>query len=371
LGNHRDAWEFGGVDPSSGTASMMEMTRALGQLKRQGVRPKRTIVVCSWDGEEVALTGSTEWGEHFAREIKRKMIAYINVDSSVSGPNFRPSAVASLAPLIIELSRSVDAPSGKSLYEEWRDSINRERKEKGDAEVRDSQLVDVRIGSGSDHTVFLNHLGRPTVGLTFEGPYGVYHSMYDNHYWMSKIGDPGFRYHALMSVYWGAMALRLSNADILPFDFVFYADKLREFVEEIANREDSKRYLDLSGVFRRLKELKAAAEAFKRETERILASDELSRFELRSINRRVFQFESNWLHAPGIPDRPWFKHLLYAARYTYAHLELPALTEAVENGNWVRAHHQAGILEAAIRKNIALLGQEKKRRPQTGSLRLR
>ncbi|MEW6210092.1 MAG: transferrin receptor-like dimerization domain-containing protein [Acidobacteriota bacterium] len=372
MGNHRDAWEFGGVDPSSGTASMMEMTRALGELKRQGIRPKRTLVVCSWDGEEVALTGSTEWGEHFAREIKQKMVAYINVDSSVSGPNFRPSAVASLAPLIIEVSRSIGAPSGRSLYEEWKDSINRERKEKDETEVRDSRLVDVRIGSGSDHTVFLNHLGRPTVGLTFEGPYGVYHSVYDNHYWMTKIGDPGFRYHALMSVYWGTLALRLANADVLPFDFVFYADKLREFVEEIANRPDSKRYLDLSGVLRRLKELKTAAEGFKRETEEKIASDELSRFELKGVNRRIFQFESNWLHAPGIPDRPWFKHLLYAARYTYAHLELPALTEAVENGNWVRADHQARILEAAIAKNIALLGQiEKKRRPQAARSRLR
>jgi N-acetylated-alpha-linked acidic dipeptidase len=358
LGNHRDAWEFGGVDPSSGTASMMEMTRALGQLKRQAIRPKRTLVVCSWDGEEVALTGSTEWGEHFAREIKQKMIAYINVDSSVSGPNFRPSAVASLAPLIVEVSRSVDAPSGKSLYEEWRDSINRERKEKG--EVRDSELVDVRIGSGSDHTVFLNHLGRPTVGLTFDGPYGVYHSVYDDHYWMAKIGDPEFRYHALMSVYWGAMALRLANADILPFDFVFYADKLSEFVEEIARREDAKKNLDLSSVFERINEMKIAAEGFRREAEENLASGRLSRPQSKGINRRIFQFESNWLHAPGIPGRPWFKHLLYAARYTYAHLELPALTEAVESGDWVRARRQARLLEAAIRKNTALLSRMKR-----------
>lgn len=362
LGNHRDAWEFGGVDPSSGTASMMEMTRALGELKRQGIRPRRSIVVCSWDGEEVALTGSTEWGEHFASEIKQKMVAYINVDSSVSGPNFRPSAVASLAPLIVEMSRSIDAPSGRSLYEEWKDSINRERKEKGEEkEISDDELVDVRIGSGSDHTVFLNHLGRPTVGLTFDGPYGVYHSMYDNHYWMTNIGDPEFRYHALMSVYWGALTLRLANADILPFDFVFYSDKLREFVEEIARREDAKRYLDLSGVFRRIREMKAAAEGFKLDVEAKLAAGQLNRLQLKNINRRIFQFESNWLYARGIPDRPWFKHLLYAARYTYAHLELPALTEAVENGNWVRASHQARILEAAILKNATLLRQTPKK----------
>jgi len=124
MGNHRDAWVFGGVDPSSGTASMMELTRSLGELKQRGLRPRRTIVVCSWDGEEYALTGSTEWGEQFADDLKKKLVAYINVDESVAGAatttgpeglSFSPSAIASLAPLLIEASKDVRAPSGKSL----------------------------------------------------------------------------------------------------------------------------------------------------------------------------------------------------------------------------------------------------------------
>src|SRR5581483_5995028 len=120
LGNHRDAWVYGGVDPSSGTASMMEMTRALGQLLKDGIRPRRTLVVCSWDGEEVGLTGSTEWGEEFADELKKKAVAYINVDSSTSGPDFEGSAVASLAPMLVQTTQSLQDPSGKSLYEAWR-----------------------------------------------------------------------------------------------------------------------------------------------------------------------------------------------------------------------------------------------------------
>ena len=104
LGNHRDAWVFGGVDPCSGTASMMEMTRALGKLAKAGVRPRRTLVVCSWDGEEVGLTGSTEWGEQFADDLRKKAVAYINVDEATSGPNFHGQAVASLAPMLIETS---------------------------------------------------------------------------------------------------------------------------------------------------------------------------------------------------------------------------------------------------------------------------
>jgi N-acetylated-alpha-linked acidic dipeptidase len=235
LGNHRDAWAFGGVDPSSGTASMMEMTRALGKLLRQGIRPKRTLVICSWDGEEVGLTGSTEWGEQFSDELRNNAIAYLNVDSSTSGPNFEGSAVASLAPMLVETSRTLQDPSGKTLYAAWKQSSTRKRaEEKKKEEVTDANLVDTRIGSGSDHTVFLNFVGMPVIGLDFNGPYGVYHSMYDDFYWMNHFGDPGYRYHTLMSQLWGVLALRLANADLLPFNFASYADNIRQFVNDLS-----------------------------------------------------------------------------------------------------------------------------------------
>ena len=351
MGNHRDAWEFGGVDPSSGTASMLEMTRALGELKRQGVRPRRTLVVCSWDGEEVALTGSTEWGEQFADELQKKAIAYINVDSSTSGPNFQPSAVASLAPLLVEMSRGLRAPSGKSLYEEWRASAREGKKNN----ISDAQLVDVRIGSGSDHTVFLNHLGVPVVGLEFDGPYGVYHSMYDDFYWMNQFGDPGYRYHAMMSVVWGTLALRLANADLLPFDFAAYGRSLGEFVAELQGKKGASGRVDLQTLLRRTSEFATAGVALNRAMQSALATDKLEAKAAARVNQSIRQIELNWLHPEGIPDRPWFKHLLYAARYTYAHLELPGLTEAIEAGNWGRAAEQAKILEAALVKNTALL----------------
>ena len=218
LGNHRDAWVFGGVDPSSGTASMMEMTRALGQLSKQGMRPRRTLVVCSWDGEEIGLTGSTEWGEQFADELRKKAVAYLNVDSSTSGPNLDGSAVASLAPMLVETSHSLQDPSGKvSLrgMEESDSKQSRKTKRRYDRSHR-RQSADTRIGSGSDHTVFLNFVGMPVIGLGFDGDYGVYHSMYDDFYWMNHFGDPGYRYHTLMSQLWGVLALRLANADFCP-----------------------------------------------------------------------------------------------------------------------------------------------------------
>lgn len=351
LGNHRDAWEFGGVDPSSGTASMIEMSRALGELKKQGIRPKRTIVICSWDGEEVGLTGSTEWGEHFADDLKSKAVAYINVDSSASGPDFRPSAVASLAPLIVELSHSLVAPSGKSLYEEWKSSMAREKKD-----TKDSKLVDTLIGSGSDHTVFLNYLGCPTIGLTFDGPYGVYHSMYDNFYWMNRVGDPGYRYHTLMSKLWGVLALRLANSEILPFDFAFYADNIRQFVAELQKNKEAAKQFDFNPLLARVAEFEAEGRRFNQAIERQIATGNIDPESSQRINHAIRQVESNWLNPDGIPGRPWFKHILYAARYTYAHLELPGLTEAIERSDWKAAREQGKLVENALAKNASMIG---------------
>lgn len=360
LGNHRDAWEFGGVDPSSGTASMMELSRALGEMKSRGTRPRRTLVMCSWDGEELALTGSTEWGEHFADELKQKLVAYINVDSSVSGPDFRPSAVASLAPLILEVSRELQAPKGVTLYTEWKRSLAREQPARSRRAVRDSEMVDTRIGSGSDHTVFLNFLGRPTIGLTFDGPYGVYHSMYDNFYWMNNFGDPGYRYHAFMSVVWGVLALRLANAEVLPFDFDFYADNIRQFVRELQKNKNASGISGVTHLLGRITEFQQAGRQLNRAVALSLASDKMTPALAARVNRAVMQVESNWVNPEGIPGRPWFKHMLYAARFTYAHLELPGLTEAVEKNDIETASEQARLLADAIAKNTALLGEARR-----------
>ncbi|MBZ5663532.1 MAG: M28 family metallopeptidase [Acidobacteriia bacterium] len=357
LGNHRDAWVFGGVDPSSGTASMMEMTRALGQLKKQGMRPRRTMIVCSWDGEEVGLTGSTEWGEQFADELRKKAVAYLNVDEATSGPNFDGSAVASLAPMLVETSHSVQDPSGKSLYEAWKLSATQSRKDgKDEREVTDTNLADTRIGSGSDHTVFLNFVGVPVMGLGFEGSYGVYHSMYDDFYWMNHFGDPGYRYHVLMSQLWGMLALRLANADLLPFDFATYADNVRQFVAELSKGKDMSQ-LDLKPMLDEIQEFENAGKKLDGAVQQALASGKVDAKLAAEINAGMMQVERNWLNPNGIPGRPWFKHTLYGARFTYAHLELPGLTEAVEKQDWATARQQAGILRECLEMNIRLVDQ--------------
>jgi N-acetylated-alpha-linked acidic dipeptidase len=366
VGNHRDAWVYGGVDPVSGTASMLELTRSLGALKRRGIRPRRTLIACSWDGEEYALTGSTEWGEQFAAELEKKLVAYINVDEAVAGAaaaagpeglSFEPSAVASLAPMLMESTKSVRAPSGKSLYEAWRATAMRDRHLA--TPVADPNLVETRIGSGSDHTVFLNHLGRPVINLGFKGDYGVYHSAYDDHYWMTHLGDPQFAYHVSLTRIWGVVALRLANADVLPFDFAANGAALQNFLGELERRtQPDPARLSLTSVATRIADFERAGKALQDLTAKDLASGDPAGPDPRrdrNLNSQLLQVESNWLDPEGIPGRPWFQHLLYAARYTYAHLEFPGLTEAIEAGNWQEAHRQQDALEAALEKNTRLL----------------
>ena len=356
LGNHRDAWEFGGVDPSSGTASLMELTRALGRMKAQGFRPRRTLIVASWDGEEVGLTGSTEWGEQYGDELKQRLVAYLNVDSSTSGPNFHPSAVASLAPLLVELSRDMPAPSGGTLYQEWRASAAGARAgEKDSRPVTDDNLVETRIGSGSDFTVFLNHLCRPTVELQFDGPYGVYHSAYDDFYWMNHFGDPGYRYHTLMTQYWGALALRLAGAEVLPFDFAAYGRDIAAFASVLAAGRTARRRVDFRTLDQRIAEFRDAGAGLNSALQVALARGALDGALAARVNQGIMQVESNWANPDGIPGRPWFKHTLYAARFTYGHLELPGLTEAIEKRDWPQAQRQAGILCDALARNTQLL----------------
>jgi N-acetylated-alpha-linked acidic dipeptidase len=353
LGNHRDAWVFGAVDPSSGTASMLELTRNLGEVLKQGIRPKRTLVICSWDGEEYALTGSTEWGEEFAAELKQKAVAYLNVDEATSGSNFEGDAVGSLAPLLVDVSRNLPAPSGKTLYDEWK--VSREVELKATQPVPDFELANTRIGSGSDHTVFLNFLGIPTVGLTFVGPYGVYHSLYDDFFWINHFGDPGYRYHSLMTQLWGTVALRLSNAEILPFDFESYGQHIRQFLIELDDASHVASHIDFDSLRKYALGFEQAGQELKQSASRAVASGGLNTAKEIYINQELMKVEHNWCNPDGIPGRPWFKHSLYAARYTYAHLELPGLTEAAEAGDWKRAQEQAKILEDELMKNTMLL----------------
>ena len=341
LGNHRDAWVYGAVDPSSGSATLLELARVLGELKDEGLRPRRTLLLASWDAEEWHLTGSTEWGEHFADELGRNAIAYLNVDSSTSGPDFSVGAVSSLNKVIESVARDVIDPNTRhDLYETWR-----RRQEATPAASRSGGMVDNELGSGSDYTVFLNFLGIPIASLSFEGPYGVYHSQYDNYYWMSHFGDPGFRYMTAMAEVWGRLALRLANAEVYPFDYAAYAATVGRFLDALTDIPDGPERLDLASA-------KQAADNWHQEAEQLnlLIGQHLAENPERAVgrfselNRLLLQMEREFLDSKGIPGRPWFKHILYAPRYTYSAMSLPGVREAAEGQDWDLASQQLRVL---------------------------
>ena len=350
VGNHRDAWSYGGVDPSSGTASMMDLARSLGALARSGARPRRSIVFASWDAEEFTLTSSTEWGEQHEASLKEHAVAYLNVDSSTSGPTFTAASVPSLNTFIEEAAGTVTDPAtGLPIREAKARSA---RPQAGSLPNADSAaLVSNRLGSGSDYTVFLNFLGVPVVDMAFDGPYGVYHSQYDNHQWVSRIGDPGFRYHEAMTRLWGVMALRLANADSLPLDYRPYAARIDEFASEV-----EKAWMTRSGAaqamapFDRLHaaagRLAHAASAAAAEQARALQAGD--RGSLATGNRRLMQAERALLDPSGIPGRPWYRHQIYAPKFTYAPELLPAIAEAVETGDAAAVAAQIDRVVAAL-----------------------
>jgi len=178
--------------------------------------------------------------------------------------------------------------------------------------------------------------------------------MYDDFYWMNKVGDPGYRYHTLMSQFWGVLALRLGNADLLPFDYASYAANVRQFVTDMAKGKDLSQ-LDLKPVMDGIDQFQASGKKLDESMAAALASGKLDAALATKINAGLMQAERNWLNPDGIPGRPWFKHILYGARFTYAHLELPGLTEAVEKGDWPTARQQAEVLQHALTNNTKLM----------------
>ncbi|HUU35081.1 MAG TPA: serine hydrolase, partial [Vicinamibacterales bacterium] len=219
----------------------------------------------------------------------------------------------------------------------------------------DQALVTTRIGSGSDHTVFINHVGLPVVEMQFDGPYGVYHSAYDSHHWLSTVGDPGFKYAHLMTQLWGTIALRLANAEILPHDMAAYAAAIRDFARVLDDIPELPARLDTRPLVAAVQRLRAAGQRLAHRVETALAAGAVAPAVADRVNRELLAFERTWLHDEGIPGRPWFKHVLYAPRYTYAAMSLPGVTEAAEARNWPLAKVQLDLVIGKIDANVALV----------------
>jgi N-acetylated-alpha-linked acidic dipeptidase len=366
VGSHRDAWTFGASDSVSGHVSMMSVARAMGEMMKKGWRPRRSVLFVSWDGEEQGLLGSTEWVEDLTTELKAKAAIYVNRDAGAGGLNFSGSAVHSLTPFVHELAQAFQ-PDGetKTLYEGW---LTRAREQ---APARDGQpLLKTppvgALGSGSDYTAFLDHVGIASLDMGLNGPGGdgSYHSTYDNPTWFKKYIDPQFKYSVLAAQVTGVALLRLADAEVLPFDYESYGRQILEYVGEIEQQAvkasaDGARQVDFAG-------LKSAAEAFTKagaalrsrgESALAAAPDAAA---LAPINRTLFMAERDLIDPVGLPDRQWYRHVIYApGLYTgYGVKTIPGVREAIDAANFTRAAEQAQVVIRALQRATRTLSGE-------------
>ena len=335
LGNHHDAWIYGAADPCSGTTSLLEVAKSFGELAQQHIRPKRTIVFASWDAEEFGILGSTEWVEHLKKELREKAVAYLNVDISATGPKFYASAIPSLKQLVRDVAQEViDPRTLKSVYEVWNNGHKNKQPKVGN------------LGSGSDHSPFVGHVGIPAVSMGFDGPYGVYHAMQDNLYWMEHFGDPTYQYQVTMAHIWGIIALRLANADILPLDYRLYAEELLSELEILKNGS----LLDIQELRNLLIEWEHSATVLNKKLQEYIDIDEQG--DIAEINRRLFKLERLLTDTSGLPLRPWFKHLIYAPGLNtgYAAVVFPGIVDAIEQGDDAQIKDAVDRLASAFQR---------------------
>lgn len=344
VGNHRDAWVYGAVDPNSGTAAMLEAVHGVGALLREGWKPKRTILFCSWDAEEEGLIGSTEWVEQHAQTLEHA-VAYFNVDVAVAGPEFSAAAVPSLKQFVREVARSVPSPQGGTVYDAWRKTRNEPGEHRPSNAPPDGDVRVGDLGSGSDFTPFLQHVGVPSSDVGSNGPYGVYHSVFDNYAWFTMNADPHFVYLQEMARVLGLEAVRMADTDVLPLDYVPYARDIVSYLDTAKHKAADEKLgsLDFGPAL-------AAAGRFSAAAERARGLETGSSGDPNRLNQALRTVETDLLSPAGLPNRPWYRHTIYApGEYTgYAAVVIPGVTEAIQGKDGARAAQQLDVLKQAL-----------------------
>ncbi|MGC9971591.1 MAG: transferrin receptor-like dimerization domain-containing protein [Bryobacteraceae bacterium] len=389
-GNHHDAWVNGAEDPVAGASALLEEARALGLLLKQGWRPKRTIVYCAWDGEEQGLLGSTEWAEAHATELSRSAAAYINSDANGRGYLFAAGS-HSLEKFLNAVARDIEDPETKLSV--WKRLQLQRIAESPESRQDARQRPDLRIGalgSGSDYTAFVDHLGIASLNLGFGGEDGggIYHSIYDDIYWYTHFSDSDFRYGRALAQTAGTAVMRMAGADLLPYDFTNLADTARKYVGELQKllkdkqeevRERNRQIEE--GVFAATADpreksvppatepvppflgfapLENGVEALARSAERYekaLAKAALGRASLQAVDQKLIESERRLTDSAGLPGRPWFKHQIYAPGvYTgYGVKTIPAVREAIEQKRWAEAETQIARVGRVLAAEAALI----------------
>ncbi len=399
-GNHHDAWVNGAGDPLSGTSPELEEARALGQLLQQGWKPERTIIYCFWDGEEPALLGSTEWAEYHADELKQHAVAYFNSDGNGRG-YFQAEGSQSLENFVNDVARDIQDPETKmSVWKRVRlVDISRATPEEREKIRSRADLRMPALGSGSDYTVFIDHLGIASVDLGYGGEDeedGQYHSVYDDFYWYTHFEDTTFDYGRALAQTAGTMVMRMADADILPFQFSDLADTVHLYVGQLKSLDAAMRskakennleisegdykalydpkkpmvpppvepippYLNFAPLDQASDDLTEAAQSFD---SAYAAAGGIAPV---GVNLDLIRSERLLTDPRGLPNRPWFQHLLYAPGfYTgYGVKTIPGVREAIEQKKWTEADEQIARVAAALEHEAELLKQAQQLLPKS------
>jgi len=414
-GNHHDAWVNGAEDPSSGQMALLEEARAFGELLKQGWRPKRTIIYCAWDGEEPGLLGSTEWAEEHAEELQKHAVVYINSDSN--GPGFlQAQGSHTLEKFLNGVARDIEDPEThlsvwkrlhlKRIFDATHPLTPAELLVVSSDPTRTLQPLDelrerpdLRIGalgSGSDYTPFLQHLGIASLNIAYgrEDGGGIYHSIYDDFYWYTHFSDTDFVYARALSQTIGVAVMRLADAELLPMDFTDFADTINKYVRELTDLARSTRdetlernreiqegvftaiedprqpsipprseevppYLNFAPLENSAAKLQQSAERYEKALEEASKNGgaRLTRVSLAAVNSTLLESERKLTYPQGLPRRPWYRHEIYAPGfYTgYAVRTIPAVREAIEQGDWKTAEEQIVVVGKILEAEAALI----------------
>jgi N-acetylated-alpha-linked acidic dipeptidase len=395
-GNHHDAWVNGAEDPVSGQVALLEEARAFGELLKQGWKPRRTIIYCAWDGEEPMLLGSTEWAETHADELRQHAAVYLNSDGNGRG-FLGMGGSHSLEQFINTVAKSIEDPESKMTVWQRRQFADIAGAKTPEERKELRERADLRIdalGSGTDYTAFLDHLGIATLDMAYEGEdkQGIYHSIYDDFFWYTHFSDSNFVYGKALSQTVGTAVLRLADAEILPFDFTDQADTIEKYTKELEKlltdkqSEIRERNLELEqGVFKATLDprhptvtpphedvppfinfapMQNAAQVLARAAERYrkalteaqpkLTADNTS---LENLNKTLIQTERALTNPDGLPRRSWYKHLLYAPGvYTgYGVKTVPGVREGIEQKRYGEAEEGVARVAKAIENEAAVV----------------
>ncbi|XP_044114273.1 putative N-acetylated-alpha-linked acidic dipeptidase isoform X2 [Neovison vison] len=339
LGGHRDSWVFGGIDPQSGAAVVHEIVRSFGTLKKEGWRPRRTILFASWDAEEFGLLGSTEWAEENSRLLQERAVAYVNADSSIEGNyTLRVDCTPLMYSLVYNLTKELQSPDegfeGKSLYESWNG--------KSPSPEFSGMPRISKLGSGNDFEVFFQRLGIASGRARYTKnwatskfrSYPLYHSVYETYELVEKFYDPTFKYHLAVAQVRGGMVFELANSIVLPFDCRDYAIVLRNYADKIYNismkhpQEMNTYHVSFDALFSAVKNFTEIASKFN---ERLQDLDKNNPILLRIINDQLMFLERAFIDPLGLPDRPFYRHVIYApsSHNKYAGESFPGIYDAL------------------------------------------